>query len=242
MMIIIIVVVVYLNQHLHNDDHQWRSRAVRNLCAHRHGSQSDDEGIIFMIIILFSSLQLLLSLLFDNNNGNNYNNCLPQGSKEIDIAATLEHIRDQRSGKTCDNHNNHDNYDNHDNHENTIARQAWSRPDPSLSSALWRLQKRPTQSSRRCRSKTGKPQNRPLGCPRLWKGGRPSGWWGKSIWSKHNCGKKQKMALPRSDWGQQVCFQLDKQTNRQVDNGQVVGIYHLTIFPPDQDQPCVFNW
>ena len=54
--------------------------------------------------------------------------------------------------------------------------------------------------------------------------------------------QKQKMTLPRSDWGQQVCFQLDKQTNRQVDNGQVVGIYHLTIFPSDQDQPCVFNW
>ena len=123
-----------------------------------------------------------------------------------------------------------------------IAWQAWSRPDPSLSSALWRLQKRPTQSSRRCRSKTGKPQNRPLGCPRLWRGGGHLVGLGEEHLVETQLRQKQKMALPRSDWGQQVCFQLDKQTNRQVANGQVVRIYHLTIFPSDQDQPCVFNW
>ena len=65
---------------------------------------------------------------------------------------------------------------------------------------------------------------------------------GRAFGQNTTAAKKQKMTLPRSDWGQQVCFQLDKQTNRQVDNGQMVGIYHLTIFPPDQDQPCVFNW
>ena len=44
---------------------------------------------------------------FDHDdNADPNDNLLYKGSKEIDIAATLEHIRDQRSGNDC-----HDDYD-----------------------------------------------------------------------------------------------------------------------------------
>ena len=76
-------------------------------------------------------------------------NRMTKGSKEIDIAATLEHIRDQRAGERLRLAVKHDKI-------NILIllliissyflRQEWFKQDLSLSSASWPWRKRPTQS------------------------------------------------------------------------------------------------
>ena len=105
--------------------------------------------------------------------------------------------------------------------DDRFVAQEWCKPDPSLSSASWLLLKRPTQSSRRCRSKNQLTIGRLVAL--LFKQGATNWLIGKEHLVDY-CGKRG--TLIQNDWGQQLCFGLDKQTNKQQASGdQMVGFW-----------------